>query len=1333
MNIEKKFFNGRLNSDINERLFATEKFFGDYIDAYNVLVFSAIDSGIGLVKGFKGTTEIAYNYGYTSSARKVIGREVDFQNKMVYFIIAHASTPNANDGIYRLNVLTKEVELVIKGAFLKLNNAMRITGIDVVDGKYLLYTDGVNTPRNIDIQRAIDGELTTEMQIAAIKPAPTRAPHSLTNVTDPTFNDNNIRGNFFQFKYRWVYKDNTKSTFSPISKISQMGNLFMPEVEQVEDYQTSNAIQFKYNIPNEDVVAVEIASRSGNTGDFGLVDTIQTAPEKVFRSDVVYFRNYSIGGGVGVYISIDGGSLIGTISYAFTVEEVIEEIYNYFIAAGVGGDITISYDTSLRYISFVSKVAGVDFEITTSSSDLAQVVNIVNLPVVGDNVYLFKNNNLLLPLDIRESNLEYDRVPIKALAQKVVNGSNVVYGGITEGFDTGLIDVSGRAFVELLDSNEITAVASASESATFSIDSPTSGITIASDFNLNFNDGTSTTITVPAGSYTRLSLIQTIYDLFLVANNDLKIYLNINPTTISYSVKILSIQNNTVSSSSGNAVVVATSPISGTDIEYTAPVGALAENTYLSVKITKGSAYYFYSYTTIAGDTLSSALINLCSIISTNDNDIVAYVHDTDSDRIKIYATNTSLSAISSLIISPLASKISLKDGDSYSVGVVYSDEYGRLSTVVTNEACKIDTSTNSIDSLQYIKPIMTISSRPPAWAKYWHMVITKRRKTGFFLRFEITTIGADGDKMRFYINGSRSNLPFYNETFGAKLSYEFAEGDRVKFIRYKNGTVLDPIEDLPILSVAEDGALETSFLKNTELDYSALEGCIVEVYRPNSFTEVSEENSLFYETGLSGYVENFGLSTRYHEVYAEDLISGEAQPQTSNLSSPLICRPNTGDVWVKPTRLINFTKDGSGVPNSWSVGDVTYYPSMYQSDRYPVETADRGRANAYDRDAKQVFRKATMYFSESYFVDSSVNNINRIYANSFKDYDQTYGAIKLLHLDGFLLYSFQENRVGAIPVNKQMVFNQDGSSSLILSSELLNQCKYFDYMGGINDNPESFCYNQFNKYFVDILNNAVCKIGGNGIIRISDISMTSHFTSVFNNYKQADLTLTSGQTPRFYGAWDEDNKLVIFAPETLVQSNGEDDPILYQADTIAYSENQGGWSTKMDFKPSAIIGCLGELISWSPANGKIWEHNSNETRNLFYGSQKTRSVTFAMASAPSMNKSYLTFTQEAEMVDGERYSGIYSGSDPSVWNVPEISTSFTQESNLLSTDFSKKEGMYYAKFWRDTTTPVANPLINGDQLKGSWIKCKITNDSTDDVGLYSIGIGSVPSKRSGY
>lgn len=651
---------------------------------------------------------------------------------------------------------------------------------------------------------------------------------------------------------------------------------------------------------------------------------------------------------------------------------------------------------------------------------------------------------------------------------------------------------------------------------------------------------------------------------------------------------------------------------------------------------------------------------------------------------------------------------------------------------MVSNQRCRIEVPFSGFSATRSYKPVVFVDSRPPVWARYWSAVLTKRRKVNSFLQFGITTIGASGDKMRFYFTGAKSSIPFYNETFGTKISYEFAEGDRVKFLRYKSGEAFETIEDHPILSVAEDGAIETPFLKNTELDYSALEGCIVEVYSPNDYTTSSVDEVLFYEVGLSGFVSNAGLSNRYHDVYEEDIEAGFAQPQTASLSSPLICRPDFGDVWAKTSRLINFTKDGSGIPNSWSVGDITNFMSMYQSDKYPIVTTNQGRPNAFDKDAKQVFKKATAYFSEPYFIDASVNNINRVYAESFKDYDQTYGAIRLFHLDGFDLYNFQENKVGAIPIGRQMVYNQDGTSSLILSSVLLNDCRYFDYTGGINNNPESFCFNQFNKYFIDIENNAVCKIGGNGIIRISDIGMTSHFTEVFVKYKKTNPVLASGQTPRFYGAWDEDNKLVIFAPETIIESPG--DPVITSADTIAFSEKQEGWSTKIDFKPNAIIGAFGELISWSPSNGKVWTHNTNETRNLFYGSQKTRSIEISSSINPSMSQSFLSLIQEPAMLADDRYDSIAEGSavDPSIWNVPTISTSLGQESNLLVEDFEKREGVYFAGFYRDTTTPVENPLLEGDALKGVCIKLKLTNSSNKDIGLNSIAVGSVPSKRTG-
>ena len=1326
MNYDKKTLLGKLNTDIDERLFSSEGFSGDYSDAYNVLVLSAIDSGVGLVKGFKGTTEIPIDYGYSSSLRKIVGRGVDLQNRKIYFLVAHNSIPTIRDAIYELDVTTKTVELILKGTFLKLDNTLKITGIDIIDGKYLLYTDGKNEPRNIDIQRAKDNELTLETQITNMKPAPTRGPYGLENATDPSYGDNNIRGSFFQFKYRWKYKDNTKSTFSPISKISTMGNLFMPEVEQVSSYQESNTIKFKYAIPNEDIVSIDIAARVGNTGDFSIVETLLADPNKVYKKQLLYFRGVDTNAGITVSISVDGSTPISVTSFVSSVGALIDIVYAFLLANNIDDDLIITKDVSASYISMSSRTGGLNFYLEVSNSNLVDIVSITELPFIGgDNEYSFKNNNVLIALDVRDSNLQYDRIPLRALAQKAVNGSNIIYGGITEGFDVGDVDINAQSITQLGSVSTLTTVEAASELAL--IGPIFTGIRhIELAFNITFNDGATTSITIDPGFYSSVDLTNVIYDKFKIAKPTIKIY-KPNPDY----VIILSDYGNDITCTGGPDVRT-DDYARGSNINYFL-TGGLQINSLFIVKVQAGNANYYFSYTSVFGDTLASALIKLCNNINKNSVNIIAYPVPTVPSAIKIYSTKgDEIVASSNLSISPLEYSPSLKGGDSYTAGIVYSDEFGRLSTVTTNQNCNIDTQFNNSSSPKSIKPVVFISSRPPIWAKYWHLVLTRRKRVGFFLQFNITTIGADGDKMRFYFKGDRSNIPFYNKTFGAKLSYDFAEGDRVKFLRYNNGTAFPVAEDLPILGISENGAIETPFLKTIPLDYSALDSCVVEVYRPNNYSESAADEILFYETGLSGLVENFGLNNRYHGVYEEDLESGEAQPQTSTLSYPLICRPVTGDVWSKASRLINHTSDGGGIPVSWSVGNIAYYVSMYQSDRYPVTTTNEGRPNALDQDAKQVFRRSTAYFSDSYFIDSSVNNINRIYADSFKDYDQTYGAIKLFHLDGFNLYMFQEYRVGAIPVNKQMVYNQDGSSSLILSSQLLNESRYFDYAGGIGDNPESFCFNQFNQYFVDMQNNAVCKIGGNGIIKISDMGMSSHFTALFSRYKNIDLSLTGGQTPRFYGSWDENNKLVIFSPETIIATYPEPDPpITISGDTIAFSERSNGWSTKIDFKPSAIIGVFGELISWEPGTGKAWLHNSNETRNLFYGSQKTRLIAFVSSVSPDASKSFLVLQQEPDMLSADRYDSIEgSNVDPSIWGVSSILTSLGQQSNLIVSDFIKKEGIYYANFLRDTTTPVTNSLLEGDALKGVWIKILLSNSSTLDVGLYSAVVGFIPSKR---
>lgn len=85
-------------------------------------------------------------------------------------------------------------------------------------------------------------------------------------------------------------------------------------------------------------------------------------------------------------------------------------------------------------------------------------------PIVNNSVhsYLFYNSSVLTPIDQAELALLFDYVPQKANAQELLNGTTLIYGGITEGYDnpkdfsgsalsagtitTGLYDIPGMVF-----------------------------------------------------------------------------------------------------------------------------------------------------------------------------------------------------------------------------------------------------------------------------------------------------------------------------------------------------------------------------------------------------------------------------------------------------------------------------------------------------------------------------------------------------------------------------------------------------------------------------------------------------------------------------------------------------------------------------------------------------------------------------------------------------------------------------------------------------------------------------------------------------------------------
>jgi hypothetical protein len=223
------------------------------------------------------------------------------------------------------------------------------------EGDILYWTDGLNRPMKLNIKEAIDakyGNYWLNQYLTVSRYVPQYSPICRYN-DDLSTNINNLKNKVYQFSYRWIYTDNTKSTFSPWSRMFTPVNVdsLSTEINPTKN----NVINVSYNTGAADVKAIEIIARN-SIGD-------------------TYSDSYSV----------------------ITIDKELEGI---------------------------------------SSNSNQQ--------------YNFYNSQSYQFLDPQETTLLYSLIPVKANTQELLNGNQVIYGGITEGknLDTVLNVTTSKTLIQ---------------------------------------------------------------------------------------------------------------------------------------------------------------------------------------------------------------------------------------------------------------------------------------------------------------------------------------------------------------------------------------------------------------------------------------------------------------------------------------------------------------------------------------------------------------------------------------------------------------------------------------------------------------------------------------------------------------------------------------------------------------------------------------------------------------------------------------------------------------------------------------------------------------------
>lgn len=162
---------------------------------------------------------------------------------------------------------------------------------------------------------------------------------------------------------------------------------------------------------------------------------------------------------------------------------------------------------------------------------------------------------------------------------------------------------------------------------------------------------------------------------------------------------------------------------------------------------------------------------------------------------------------------------------------------------------------------------------------------------------------------------------------------------------------------------------------------------------------------------------------------------------------------------------------------------------------------------------------------------------------------------------------------------------------------------------------------------------------------------------------------------------------------------------------TLTYSPSVQGWPSFYSYFPEWMIGMNQYFYSFS--GGNLYRHNTNETRNNFYGVQYSSKITSVFNEAPLQNKLFKTLNLEG---DG-------------AWDAT-LQTDIQNTGYITGSWFEKKEGSFYAFVRNSGDSPAALSeyalrSVNGIGLLSG---VSIVGSSTTITFPLAINIGSILS-----
>ena len=250
-------------------------------DANNVRI-TAVDGDKYLLTNIKGNVLVELPENLPINLYRVIGSYDDKTNQKMYVfvyspkinsklieedkggVVTFTTEGVKTDHIIEHNYADGTVKILVKGD-LQFDVKKKITGIEVVENRYLAWTNRVGEPNILDLTKPsrIPSDVTNlNRYILESAKIPLQTKIVADYTTDTSIKNNSLNGRAWQFSAIFTYKDLGKSVLSSYSNVPTPSSNSIQYFGAQVPTTTDNAIEVTFNIPNQDIEIVELCVRS---------------------------------------------------------------------------------------------------------------------------------------------------------------------------------------------------------------------------------------------------------------------------------------------------------------------------------------------------------------------------------------------------------------------------------------------------------------------------------------------------------------------------------------------------------------------------------------------------------------------------------------------------------------------------------------------------------------------------------------------------------------------------------------------------------------------------------------------------------------------------------------------------------------------------------------------------------------------------------------------------------------------------------------------------------------------------------------------------------------